>query len=59
MELPKSTKPPEYKEWGFCSFCLMTMEAIPPHGEGRRHKATGTPEGQCEQAKNQEKERKR
>lgn len=53
MELPQSTKEPEYENWGYCPYCLLTMEAVAPHGERRRHKATKVAQGECEQAKNQ------
>lgn len=42
----------QYEKTGFCSFCLMTLEAKQPGGYDPRHRGTGVPYGQCAQALN-------
>lgn len=39
----------KYEDVGFCSYCLMTIQAIPPDGTDVRHKSTLTPYGECPQ----------
>lgn len=52
MELPKKTQPDagEYRDSGFCSNCLLTIEAIQPGGLKPRHKSNHVPVGECAQA---------
>jgi hypothetical protein len=39
-----------YEDTGFCSYCLLSLEAKQPGGHDVRHKATLTPYGNCPQA---------
>jgi hypothetical protein len=50
MELPNQTAT-KYANVGFCMYCLLTLEAKQPGGTDVRHKGTGVPYNQCEQAK--------
>lgn len=45
METPK-----EWKDSGFCSYCLLTLESKQPGGTEPRHKSNKVPYGQCAQA---------
>lgn len=39
-----------YEDSGFCSLCLLTLEALTPGGTEVRHKSNKVPYGECAQA---------
>ena len=43
-------KKSDYEDTGFCSYCLLSLEAKQPGGLNPRHKATHTPFLKCPQA---------